>query len=358
MFSDFKKLTYKITKRKLNILEAIYYRLNLNILEERYIALFNKVNNLEYQVSATIVNGTYIIAHAHSPEGKELGQFHLGEQLGPWSEAINAPKVYIDNVYKFSTPSIRTNHEEKHLVNFSGYHNIKCEWNGIIVDLGNVNIIPKQTTTLTFNFPRIEYSFNESYFLVGGYVGGGYANFNWFDINNGVSKLVSSNGTGVLINTSNQIAFHGDASISFFRGGWGIYLNPQNIFGYTTYIYNPNQSVADDYYYALRPSSVAAWVSLNVPAQPFNYWFCDTEQTLQNGGYPNVWLDWYYKYPLIYGPDIFQSHMIPAIADTNLLLFKGPSTSVTSPNSLSKNGTFRDLLTLSSIPRDLQGIAF
>lgn len=94
-----------------------------------------------------IDSNTYLIFHTHNLEGLEIGSY--------------APFVTVKiGLYNFTSSTNINNHGTRVLFNYPGIYNCQAIFNGITVDLGDVEILQYSTTVLIFNFPRIEASLN------------------------------------------------------------------------------------------------------------------------------------------------------------------------------------------------------
>ena len=170
MFNDFKNSHYKSSKQKLDKLKDIFDRLTLPSLDgliEQEASISSKVTGITGGTTGPgepggpggpgepppppppppgeppIIVEPYpggtavVVIHAHNPEGIEIGG------LG-----------YATSCSVGNSPTLESNHFLAQTIS-AGIHPTYATFNGMTVDLGNVNYLINTKTILTFTFPRI-----------------------------------------------------------------------------------------------------------------------------------------------------------------------------------------------------------
>lgn len=226
---------------------------------------------------------TYIILHAHTPEGLEIGSY------------FNYATIKI-GTYTFHSSTDINNHGSRILFNYPGIYSCQAIFNGITVDLGNIEIISNTTTTLIFDFPRTitDLTFNYSYSgeqysvfdtrpeginqtIISGELGL-YPYRSIFTYLPGHSNLpdgtwIAGSVNGLSFLQINQELAHADISINVLAYGWHYFMNSiyDNIYADSGYHY-PDFNIQN-----LVP------VNLSNSTQ-FDNWFIQSTMT---GQYPS-----------------------------------------------------------------------
>jgi hypothetical protein len=306
-------------------------------------------NNNQYSVPAIIKSEyvlspslRYVILHAHNPEVIELGYF----------APSGNPIVYIvgSSTDTFSTPSFLSQHavyQQLSSFNISSLYHAYCEWNGITVDLGMIEILPGKVTELFFTFPRIQ------------------TNISWdYDGTALLDNYINPISGGVLTDfslTSPLAALSYRETGFFYATGYGTFnfdINMEDFIMQIRAVRTGGLGTIATYvgqYGAFPP--VDQEILINIPVQSFNTWWC---QALLVGTYPGITLN---GASILSGKDMsvpdpyYSLQTLPAnIEYTAMRFWIGGNVSTTNDNAdISKDytGSIFNGFKFSSIPYDL-----
>jgi len=122
---------------------------------ERRIAILN-TKKLPPLLLPTEDKLTYIIIHAHNPEGYEISGIFYDMFGVPYANPndYRHVKIYFNDIFIANAPYIVE--QQIPILITSGTYNVKAVFNGITATLGIITFVNGTTTSLIFEFPRIE----------------------------------------------------------------------------------------------------------------------------------------------------------------------------------------------------------